>query len=261
MKITRCLASVFVLVLVLAHTASAHYTFIMPEKFHVSPGETIKLGFHSADTFPDSTALAQRLTDATLHAGGKAVPISLSEDGKRMVGVATVTNNGYVIATVVNAASIENMKAESFTKYLKEEGLNHIVDARAERGETDKPARERYTMWAKTLVLAGTSNDGYKTAIGLPIEILPEKDPAALKSGEPLPVRILFQGAPAKNLEVMATSATEKSHSVGKTDTDGRILVTVAPGPWRLHTILMERSSKEDADWESFWATLTFQAQ
>jgi hypothetical protein len=47
---------------------------------------------------------------------------------------------------------------------------------------------------------------------------------------------------------------------VGKTDDEGRIDVPVTPGQWRLHAIHMERSTKPDADWESFWATLTFEA-
>jgi hypothetical protein len=38
-----------------------------------------------------------------------------------------------------------------------------------------------------------------------------------------------------------------------------RIAVPVTPGRWRLHTILMERITTPDADWESFWATLTFE--
>jgi uncharacterized GH25 family protein len=249
------------LILIVIQNAAAHYTFIMPEKFRVAPGDTVKIGFHSADSFPDSTALAKRLSEASLHAAGKTVAIAMTEDGKRMVGNATIANGGYVIATVVNAASIEDMKAESFTKYLKEEGLHNIVDARATSSETDKPARERYTMWAKSILLAGAPNEDYKQPVGLPIEIVPEKDPAALKAGESLPVRVLFRGAPAKGLEVMATSASLKSHSIGKTDAAGRISVPVTPGAWRLHTIFMERSSKEDADWESFWATLTFEVR
>ena len=69
------------------------------------------------------------------------------------------------------------MKAASFEKYLKEEGLNHIVEARAQRGESDKPGKERYTMYAKTIFLAGAPNEGYKAVVGLPLEIVPEKDP------------------------------------------------------------------------------------
>jgi hypothetical protein len=55
-----------------------------------------------------------------------------------------------------------------------------------------------------------------------------------------------------------ATSGTEKK-DVGKTDATGRISIPVTSGRWRLHTIHMERVSLADADWESLWATLTFE--
>ena len=46
---------------------------------------------------------------------------------------------------------------------------------------------------------------------------------------------------------------------IGKTDAQGRIALPVKSGKWRLHTIYMERIAEPDADWESFWATLTFE--
>jgi uncharacterized GH25 family protein len=250
------------LILSAAGSASAHYTFIMPEKFRVTAGESVTIGFHSADAFPESSSIAKRLKDASLHSARGSVGLGLHEDGKRMAGVITVPASGHVIATVVNDSAVESMKAESFTKYLKEEGLTHIVDSRTERGETDKAARERYTMFAKTIFLSDSPDEGYKYVVGLPIEIVPEKDPYLLKPGEALPVRVLFRDAAARNLEVMAASAgATKSSSIGKTDSNGKISIPVTSGKWRLHTIAMERSSNPDADWESFWATLTFEVQ
>jgi len=94
----------------------------------------------------------------------------------------------------------------------------------------------------------------------LPIEIVPEKDPSQLRSGEALPVKVLFKGVPAKNLQLFAASTGAPANkNIGKTDANGRIAVPVTPGKWRLHTILMERITAPDADWESFWATLTFE--
>jgi uncharacterized GH25 family protein len=259
----RVLSLTLVLILTVVGTASAHYTFIMPEKFRVELGETLKIGFHSAEGFPESSEVGKRLQNALLHTEGRAVPISgLAEEGTRMVATITVPSSGHVVATVVNPAAIESMEAESFTKYLQEEGLGNIVDARAKSGETDKPARERYTMYAKTIMLAGAPTDAYQRPVGLPIEIIPRQDPYALKDGESLPVQVLFKGAPARDLEVMALSTAVppiKARSIGRTDADGRIIVPIATGQWLLHTILMERSSQSDADWESYWAALTFE--
>jgi hypothetical protein len=50
---------------------------------------------------------------------------------------------------------------------------------------------------------------------------------------------------------------------VGTTDSEGRIVVPLkSAGKWRLHTIKMERCTEPAAaDWESFWASLTFEVR
>ena len=52
-----------------------------------------------------------------------------------------------------------------------------------------------------------------------------------------------------------------ESQMVGRTDAEGRVQVFLnSPGKWRLHAIAFERSTDAaKADWESFWASLTFE--
>ena len=260
-RIQTGLLTLLVLV-VAAGDAAAHYTYIVPQTFRVAAGDTVLIGFHSGDGFPESSAILKRLVDPTIHSEGIALKLDgLKEEGKRLAYEFKATRPGHVIVTAVNGTGSETMKPESFEEYLKEEGLNAIVAARAQRGESAKPGRERYTMYAKTIFLAGAPNDGYKVAVGLPLEMVPEKDPYSLKSGESLPVRVLLRGAPAANLEVMAASTAPgfKPHIVGKTDANGRVTIPVSAGKWRLHTIHMERALGSDADWESAWTTLTFE--
>jgi len=260
MRMTRFTSLAAGLVLAATGTAAAHYTFILPEKFRVSPGQALVVGFHASDSFPESTRLPKNLQAASLHTAKSTVPVAgFREDGLRQV--ATITPpSGYSIVTAVNPAKTEEIKPNSFTSYLKEESLTHAIADREKRGETDKPGRERYSMYLKSIVLAGAPNDGYKHVVGLPIEIVPEKDPLQLKAGESLPVRVLLKGAPAKNLQLFAASTGSPTNkNIGKTDANGRIAVPVSAGKWRLHTILMERITAPDADWESFWATLTFE--
>jgi uncharacterized GH25 family protein len=255
----RILTSVLVLIVLGAANLAAHYTYIVPQSFRVTSGGTVVVGFHSGDGFPESTAVLKRLQEPTIHTSrGRLAIDGLKEDGKRLAATVSVADTGHIIVTAVNAASVEEMRPASFEEYLAEEGLGHIVAARKERGEAEKPGKERYTMYAKTILLAGTPSDAYKTAVGLPLEIVPEKDPYRLQPGEALPVRVLLRGAPAPNLELRATSATEKAHVVGTTDAQGRLTVPVSKGQWRLHTIHMERASGE-VDWESLWTTLTFE--
>ena len=242
-----------------AANLAAHYTYIVPQQFRVASGDTVVIGFHSGDGFPDSTSILKRLQEPVIHTPQGRLPIgAFKEDGKRLAAAMNVAHTGHIIVTAVNGAAIEDMRPAAFEEYLAEEGLGHIVAARKERGEADKPGKERYTMYAKTILLSGAPGDGYKTAVGLPLEIVPEKDPYRLQAGEALPIRVLLRGAPAPNLEIRATSVAGKPVVVGTTDAQGRVTVPVSKGQWRVHTIHMERGAG-DVDWESLWTTLTFE--
>ncbi len=259
MKRTRSAGLAIALVLALAGSAAAHYTFIFPEQFRVAAGESLTIGFHASDGFPESTKLPKRLESATLHTAKGSNPLpAFREDGKRQI-VTITPPAGYSIVTAINPASTENMKATEFADYLKEESLTHIIEERARLNETDKPGRERYSMYLKSIVLSGAADDGYKRVVGLPIEFVPEADPAQMKAGQTLAMRVLFKGKPAPELQVFATTTGKPTANIGKTDKNGRISIPVSSGVWRLHTILMERVTLTDADWESFWATLTFE--
>jgi hypothetical protein len=171
----------------MAANAAAHYTFILPEKFRVAAGEMLVVGFHAADGFPDSTQLPKRLQTIQIHtAKGTQEIAGLREDGFRQVA-SVGPLSGYAILTAVNPARTEEMRATSFTRYLQEESLNDVVAAREKLGETDKPGKEKYSMYLKSIVLAGPPDDGFKRVVGQPIEIVPEKDPLLIKKGESFP--------------------------------------------------------------------------
>jgi uncharacterized GH25 family protein len=245
-----------------AGDAAAHYTYIVPQNFRVSSGDTVLVGFHSGDGFPESSAILKRLQDPTVHSEGGTFKLDgLREDGERLAVALKVAGSGHTIVTAVNAANIGEMKPDSFERYLREEGLGHIVEARAQRGESDDPARERYTMYAKTIFVADAPSEGYKKVVRLPLEIVPENDPYRLRPGESLPVRVLLYGVPVANMELTAASTAPgfEPRVIGKTDANGRLTVPVGAGAWRLHTIHMERAAESDVDWESLWTTLTFE--
>lgn len=262
MRRMTAFAFAFVCIQTLGGNVSAHYTFIVPEAFRVASGQAITIGVHSADGFPESAQVAKRIQDPTIHAAnGRRRLEGLEDEGKRLTMSLTVGAPGHVVITAVNGTATTEIEPDAFVEYLREEGLTHVVDARTQRGEADQPGKERYTMYAKAILIADAPSEGYKTTAGLPLEMVPEKDPYRLGQGESLPVRILLRGAPAPNLAVRAVSTAPgtKPYIVGRTDADGRIMVPVRQGQWRLHTIHMERTSGSDADWESLWTTLTFE--
>jgi len=89
----------------------------------VASGETVVVGFHSGDGFPESTAILKRLQEPAIHTSrGKLAIDGLEEDGKRLAAAISVVDAGHLIVTAVNGAATEEMRPASFEKYLAESG-------------------------------------------------------------------------------------------------------------------------------------------
>lgn len=185
------------------------------------------------------------------------------------------------------------LKPQDFTSYVTAEGLEAVVAERARRGESAKPGRERYARYAKALVRIGSATASSPTMsaaanasetrsaatqssstisaatreVGdmLALELVPERDPYTVHIGDRLPLRVLFRGKPLSGALVSGVYAS----SVGRpdefpvsarTDAQGRVTISLAfPGPWLIRMVHMVRlDGAPDADWESFWGSLTF---
>jgi uncharacterized GH25 family protein len=256
-----------------ATVALGHDLYLLPDRFRVSPGETLGIALHNGDAFPESEASVKiaRIRDAALRSGTSVSKVSaLAVQEKRKVGTATVPGSGTLLLTVRTVPNFIEMTPDKFVSYLEEEGLTEIVKWRKEHGETARPGRERYSKYAKALLVAGQADEGYRRAAGFVIEIIPEKDPYQLKPGDALPVQVLFRNEPAADLALEAAwvgaggeKKIQKIQVIGRTDSNGRISVPLtAAGRWRLHSIKMERCAEPKvADWESSWASLTFEVR
>lgn len=255
--------------LLISAAAFAHDLYLMPGTFFPKPGTNVTIGFHSGDSFPESESVGRidRLQDPKLFWRGGAGPIgNLRAEGKRNIGDAAAEGcAGECIAAVSTTPVLIELDPPKFTEYLKGEGLSEIVARRERLGESAKPGKERYSKYAKAILLSGAP-DGYAShPVGYVIEIIPEADPYKLKPGARLPIQVLFRGKPAAGLQIETSWAAPgkqgKTTVAGRTGPDGRLKVPLAAaGQWRIHTIRMDRCEEPAvADWESFWASLTFE--
>lgn len=248
----------------------AHDLYILPDAFVVAAKGEIRVAYHNGDSFPESEAAPTlaRLKEAQLRSKSTSVPVqSLTVDGKKAIGTVEVpSTSGNLLLSVHTVPNFISLDPEKFLAYLKEEGLTKVIQWRAEHGESKTPGRERYSKFAKSLLLSGTPDEYYKQVLGFPIEIIPEANPYRLHSGDKLTVRVMFRGKPAADLQLEAAWTAEgksRTRVIGRTDSEGRILLPIAAaGKWRLHALMMERCAEPAAaDWESFWASLTFQTR
>lgn len=161
--------------------AASQYLYIEPASFHVSPGERTEVTFRAIGL---PQLQAGWLRNATLLTDFAAFNVTgLREDGERVAGFANIRSRG----TLIVYASV---------------------------------SRDDCVWSAKALIVSGEPGTGFRRVAGLPLEIVPERDPFALKPGEMLPVWVRLHGRPAANASVSAAS----------TDADGRASVLVRSG-------------------------------
>jgi uncharacterized GH25 family protein len=123
------------------------------------------------------------------------------------------------------------------------------------------------TMSMKAVVNVGAGNGAVDRVVGQPLEIVPLADPAGLKTGDTMPLRVLFRGQPfgGEITAVYHGFADRKEIEAGRVATDqagfGRLRLA-APGVWLLrvrHELPFRQP--EECDVESYVATLTFQVR
>jgi hypothetical protein len=243
--------------------------YLMPSK---TSAEGMKVGFHSGYSFPESESSTpiDKLKDVLVFSKTvNAEVTNLKDMGTLVEGEAKIAQKGNLVVTACTMPSYVEMQANDFEKYIRQEGLGQVLESADGGGPAaalDKTVRQRFSQYAKSLLLNDSSNDILQRPTGAALEFIPEKNPAYLRRDERLPVRVMWNGKPAVGLQVEAAYTSGdfgESRIIGRTDRDGRVYVTLGKkGFWRLHTVAMERCRDQHAaDFESSRATLTFEVR
>lgn len=234
----------------------------------LAPGQPGVVEFHNGEAFPNSQVppvLARLQGAKVLWPNGEQPLTGIRIVGKAAIGTFKAPDAPVFLVVAETKPNYIELEAPKFEEYLAHERLNSISEWRKAHGEAGKPGREIYSRFVKTILHTGAKDAFVTKPIGQVIEFVPMTDPAGLKPGERLTEQILFRGSPAANLHVEASSATAggevKERQLGRTDRAGKIEIPLdVAGLWKLHAILMERPEvTAQADWESFWASLTFE--
>jgi uncharacterized GH25 family protein len=260
----RGLLLVAVLAAVPAVRVHAHDFWIEPDTFRPAPGHLLRVDLRVGDTFGQGEPFPRDPTHARRFGaigpdGERAIP---GRAGRTPAGRIRVDAPGtYVLVYRGNARTVQ-LAADRFEAYLHHEGLDHIVAMRAAAGEHFEPGREAFSRCAKAIVRVGEAAGGWDRVAGLSLELIPAGDPSRLAAGDTLTVRLLHEGRPLAGTRVSAMPVTAPDAVVhGTTAADGRVAVPLdRPGRWLVKAVHMMRADRrDDADWESLWASLTFE--
>jgi hypothetical protein len=210
------------------------------------------------DPVPRNSRLVSRF--ALVSASGER-PIR-GFDGVDPAGLVTVTEPGLLWIAYRSGRTPLTLEADKFEKYLAEEGLEKVIEIRHRSGESAKPGREVFSRSVKSLVIAGgESEKGFDRVLGLTLELVLEKDPRTIPSGG-LPLTLLYEGKPLDGALVTAMEREEPQQKVkARTDRRGRaVLWLPKKGVWLIKAVQMVPApAQTDADWESIWASVTFE--
>jgi len=245
-------------------SACAHEFWVEPATFTLESGGRLGIRLCVGDGFEGWSLArnAQRIEKfvATGPAGEQPV---VGLDGSEPAGIARLTTpGGYVIAYRSNRAFTE-MPTLKFDAYLKDKGLDRIVALRARQGaDRQQVVHEAYSRNSKALIRVGNTGAIVDRRMGLRLELVAAPERSSADRSDIHTYQLLFDGRPLADALVAATRpGTSDEDLKVRTDAEGRVNFRLsAPGMWRVAAVHMIEAPRDvAADWESLWASLTFE--
>jgi len=256
-------------VVLTALSVFAHDLFLKPTSFFVKVNEKISISVMNG-TFQTSEGAVTfaRLTDVSLVApsGARTHPVEGDLTKNESMAFLNITPKeaGNYIAGISTMWRESGLPADEFNKYLPAEGIPDILENRTRDGELDKDAKYRYSKYVKTIFQAGNkTTDNYKTNLGYAVEMVPQQNPYKLKKGASIDILCLKDGKPLVG-QIVTTGYETAGKMLGetsaRTDKDGMLKVKlIGTGKWYAKFINMVKIDDPKLNYESKWATLTFE--
>jgi hypothetical protein len=250
-------------------TVQARETWLQPERFAATPGATLMLDLTSAHGFTgfETAIKAERVARILGRLGAVELKVgsALVADHSLRFPV-TLTRPGVAVLGVELKPQLLQLEPEKIEAYFREiyasDELREVWAAVLE----PRRWRESSTKHTKTFVRVGepgASERAWSEPLGLALEIVPERDPTALKAGDALPVRVLRGGKPLAGFVLAYVSSGETREHVTVTDAEGRATSTLdAAGIWLVHgTDLRRVSGSGEREWESDFTTMVVEVR
>jgi uncharacterized GH25 family protein len=262
---THRLSLAAIALVLVATPAAAHDMWIEPSIFLPDPREIVSIRLRVGqglvgDPIPRDPQL---IKDFIVDNGAGRKPV-VGRDGGDPAGFVRAGSPGLLVVGYQSQPSVVEMTADKFNQYLKDEGLETVVEARARQHESGTPARDQFTRCAKTLLLAGTPNPAGAPdrRLGFELELVAERSP--YKTAGDVPIQLIFRDRPLAGALVVAINRLHPAEKLtARTDASGHVRFRFTPGGvWLVKAVHMTRASdRTQADWASYWASLTFEPE
>jgi len=252
-------------VLWLTTAALAHVFWVQPMRYGVAVGDIVKVQLHVGDTFPgDIVPRDDEKIEKFVVEGPSGEKPAMGRDADSIAAVFRPTQPGTYLIAYRSKPSPVTLEADKFEAYLRDKGLEKIIELRANAGQSSLPGREVFSRSAKAAIRVGDqrSDEVATKDLGFRVEIVPKSNPASLKPGDALALSVMSEGKPLAGALVQARNVEHPgARLVDRADNKGQLSFTLAhAGVWVIDTVDMFAAPKDSgADWESVWASLSFE--
>lgn len=265
-------ATAFLLIGVSVSLAAAHDMFVKPASYFLPEnGTTIVRLLNGTFSVSENSIARPRVQDISVvgPSGRTRIDTSAwSTTGDTSTFQFRAAGAGTYTLGVSTRPNVIEMSADTFHLYLAEDGIPDELEVRRKAGLTTGRVRERYAKHVKAFVQAGSArSDGFAAVLGYPAELIPLSNPYSARPGDALRVRVLVDGSPVVNQYVLYGGRTPgetriEQRSV-RSDANGIATIPLrSAGTWYVKFIHMTRLAGDTAaDYESKWATISFQVR
>ncbi len=242
-----------VLLLCSVSTASAHEFIVKPQCWKTyASGQTIPFSVSSCHVFMKSEEM-EPMDHVSVALDGKKLDLTENKSFLTLDGTVKLEKPGTAILVGHREGIIWSKTTKGFVEGVPADGAGVIFS-------------NLYEKFCKTLLPVDGDSSGFDKVIGQQLEIVPVDDPAKVKLGDNLRVKILYNGQPLST-EVLATydGFTDTPNSYAYyTECDDQGIATIkvtSAGLWMVRVQAKEKSKNAKLNEHVMRSVLVFPIQ
>jgi uncharacterized GH25 family protein len=255
--------------------AFSHEFWLEPINYHVEVGKPIKVHEKVGQDFKGNkyVYLPSSYQFLKLTLNDKTVAVKSKLGDLPAVNEVVEGEGLLILSAETTPLDVSYEKWEKFESFIKNKGLDWVLEKHKARKLPEKNFVESYRRFAKTLVKLGHGK-GNDRALGLGFEWVVETNPYTTKDN-PIKIQLLWKGKPHPHAHVGVFNRYYKSDTkTGQselikteliTDAEGRVEIPRAKGGQFLINAVQMIEAPEDmaksknAVWETHWASVTYE--
>jgi uncharacterized GH25 family protein len=257
---------VFCLFSLIITKASAQDYVLLPEKFILHKGDSLKLHLITANQFTKQYELKYETSKTAkfmLMAGSKKTDLlTMAKDSASPIISIPMGNEGLNMISMVRKSITDDIESDDFIKMLEDEGFTQYAE-KAKNGSKDS-FREKYTWYMKSLVeVEKNSANNFDKPLNEDFEIILKDNPYKGSYGADIIAQVKLRGKAVANVNVMMYVKTPDGRNIFaqklSSDKEGQVYFKLSrEGIYLLRALYTEPSKEKGADFETWMSSYSF---